>query len=100
PIRDGVLDAVGSFGGLHLYPDVPKAIAEMRRVLTPGGRVGGLTFRSHRDPLSRALEALAQRSAGVTGIDMERLSGQFAAHGFADFRAEGRLAVGYFTARG
>src|SRR5215472_3347443 len=35
---DATYDAVFDFGAIHLEPDWPKAIAEVRRVLKPGGR--------------------------------------------------------------
>ena len=39
PLADGVFDAVFSNGSLHEWSDVPGTLAEMRRVLKPGGRL-------------------------------------------------------------
>ncbi len=39
PFDDGVFDAVYHFGGLNLFPDIPKGISEMDRVVKAGGRV-------------------------------------------------------------
>lgn len=39
PFHDGTFDAVTSMGVLHHTPDTPGAIAEVRRVLKPGGRL-------------------------------------------------------------
>lgn len=39
PFEDCVFDAAYHFGGLNIYPDVAKGIAEMDRVVKPGGRV-------------------------------------------------------------
>ena len=39
PFPDGFFDAVFHFGGINLFSDVPRAIAEMARVARPGGRV-------------------------------------------------------------
>lgn len=39
PFEDRVFDAAYHFGGLNIYPDVAKGIAEMDRVVKPGGRV-------------------------------------------------------------
>lgn len=39
PVPDGWADVVISNGVLNLTPDKPKALAEMRRVLGPGGRL-------------------------------------------------------------
>lgn len=40
PFRDGLFDAALHFGGLNEFPDRRAAIAEMARVVRPGGRVG------------------------------------------------------------
>ncbi len=39
PFRDGSFDAVVSTEAFHWFPDQAAALAEMRRVLAPGGRV-------------------------------------------------------------
>ena len=39
PFADGFFDAVFHFGGLNQFGDIPKAIAELTRVVGPGGRV-------------------------------------------------------------
>ena len=44
PFKDGWFDAVYSHLVLHLIDDLPAALAEMRRVLAPGGRVVIGTF--------------------------------------------------------
>lgn len=38
PFEDGAFDAVYSFGVIHHTPDAEKAVAEIRRVLRPGGQ--------------------------------------------------------------
>jgi SAM-dependent methyltransferase len=38
-LEDGSFDLVGSQFGVMLFPDMPKGIAEMARVVRPGGRV-------------------------------------------------------------
>jgi SAM-dependent methyltransferase len=44
PFKDGWFDAVHTHLVLHLVGDVPAAVAEMARVLQPGGRVAVGTF--------------------------------------------------------
>lgn len=39
PFADGFFDAAFHFGGLNLFPDIAAALAEMARVVKPGGRV-------------------------------------------------------------
>ena len=39
PFDDGAFDAAYHFGGINLFPDVGAALAEMARVVKPGGRV-------------------------------------------------------------
>src|SRR5687768_4035936 len=39
PFKAGAFDAAYHFGGLNLFPDIRQGIAEMARVVKPGGRV-------------------------------------------------------------
>jgi ubiquinone/menaquinone biosynthesis C-methylase UbiE len=39
PFDEHVFDAAYHFGGLNLFPDIKKGIAEMNRVVKPGGKV-------------------------------------------------------------
>lgn len=39
PFCDDVFDAAYHFGGINLFPDIAKGIAEMNRVVRPGGAV-------------------------------------------------------------
>jgi ubiquinone/menaquinone biosynthesis C-methylase UbiE len=39
PFGDGTFDAVGCFLALHLVPEPFRALAELIRVLAPGGRI-------------------------------------------------------------
>lgn len=41
---DDTFDGVACCWVIHLFPDVAAALAEMRRVLRPGGRVAGSTL--------------------------------------------------------
>jgi SAM-dependent methyltransferase len=96
PLADASVDAISACGGLHLYPDVPRAIAEMRRVLRPGGVVAGLTFR--RAPRARALSTTAEL-VGVRAFDFDELGETFRREGFGSYRWQGRRLVGWFSAR-
>jgi len=39
PFQDNQFDAAYHFGGINLFPDIGKGIAEMDRVVKPGGRI-------------------------------------------------------------
>jgi SAM-dependent methyltransferase len=47
PFADGTFDCVCSMGVLHHTPDTPRAVAEIYRVLKPGGRLIVMFY--HRD---------------------------------------------------
>ena len=44
PLADASLDAVVTIGCLHHIPDIGRAIAEIRRVLKPGGVLKGMVY--------------------------------------------------------
>jgi demethylmenaquinone methyltransferase / 2-methoxy-6-polyprenyl-1,4-benzoquinol methylase len=55
PFRDAVFDAITVGYGLRNVADPRQALAEMRRVLAPGGRVVVLDFGKPDNPIARAL---------------------------------------------
>ncbi len=63
PFDDGAFDLVFCQMGLQFFPDRPRAVAEMHRVLAPGGRAVLTTWRGlDRHPFSAALaHAVRQR---------------------------------------
>jgi SAM-dependent methyltransferase len=94
PFADATFDAVSACGGLHLYPDVPRALAETFRVLRPGGRVAGLTIRTLPGPFA----PLVARAMGVRAFDFDALARDFERAGFARYCWEGGRLLGYFRA--
>jgi SAM-dependent methyltransferase len=65
PFRDGSFDAVCCFAALYLIEEPMRALAEIVRVLAPGGRVAILTS-CHRGPLpAGATNAVVRRLSGV-----------------------------------
>lgn len=80
PFRAGAFDAVTSSFGLRNVADVPAALAEMRRVTRPGGRLVICEFGHLR---SRWLDALYARALAVTLPAVARtLSRAPAAYGY------------------
>ncbi|MGP3690147.1 class I SAM-dependent methyltransferase [Streptomyces sp. IBSNAI002] len=64
---DASADVVISVNNLQLWPDVTTALAELHRVLRPGGR---MVLAAHEKWLPTGLPALAQtvRAAGFTSV--------------------------------
>lgn len=60
---DAVFDVVYSFGVLHHIPDVAKAVAEIHRVLKPGGAL--LIMLYNRSSINYAVEIMFLRKLGV-----------------------------------
>ncbi len=79
PLREGSIDAVTLHSVLYLLPDQPRALAEVRRVLRPGGRAvllepqaGGRNTalalaRALRTPLWAAVASLWRTMSGLYG---------------------------------
>ena len=55
PIMNASVDAVTTGYGLRNVPDLPRAIAEIHRVLKPGGWIGSLDFDRPETPWIRAI---------------------------------------------
>ena len=65
PFADGAFDVVASALVIHFIPDRQKAFAEMKRVLAPGGLVGGYTWK--REGM-REFAAYAPMMDGIAAI--------------------------------
>ena len=68
PFEPGSFDAVVAANVLHLVPDLPGALAAIRRVLRPGGRLVVPTYCHDQTPFSWALS----RVLAVTGFPAHR----------------------------
>lgn len=62
PIADGSLDIAITSYALHHMPDAPRAIAEMARVLRPGGRLGIIDIFASEDPNVAELNLRIERA--------------------------------------
>jgi ubiquinone/menaquinone biosynthesis C-methylase UbiE len=69
PFPDAAFDLVLCQQGLQFFPDRPRALREMRRVLAPGGRVVLSVSRGlERQPVYAALNAAIERRLGVPAM--------------------------------
>jgi SAM-dependent methyltransferase len=81
PFEDGSFDAVTCHGALYLVDDAEAVIAEMARVLAPGGRVAILTS-CHRGPLPVRLGAsVIAAPSGLRVFDRDEIPDALRAHG-------------------
>jgi ubiquinone/menaquinone biosynthesis C-methylase UbiE len=65
PLRTGAFDGATGHSFLYLLPDPSAALAELRRVVRPGGRVAFLEPRDGPLPLRRALEGGVRAAASM-----------------------------------
>ena len=73
PVAEGTSDVVTCQQGLQFFPDRPAAVAEMRRVLRPGGRIGiAIWTEIDRAPPFRALGDAIEAVAGAELADRYR----------------------------
>ena len=65
-VEDGAFDAVVSRLGIMYFPDKARALAEQRRVLRPGGRVGAIVFaEADRNGFFSVPIAIVRKRAGL-----------------------------------
>ena len=63
PVASATFDAVVSTESFHWYPDQPRALAELARVLVPGGRA----YLALVNPPTRVLTAVTTRWSRIAG---------------------------------
>ena len=67
PLRDGIVDAICTTNTIYFWPDLPKALAELLRLLAPYGRL----------------------AVGFTGAEKMRRFESITSHGFRKFEPPG-----------
>jgi ubiquinone/menaquinone biosynthesis C-methylase UbiE len=70
PLDDASVDGVASINGLHVLPDHARAVAEMARVVRPGGIACIVSITATRGLRNRAMRRIA-RAAHVLPRDVE-----------------------------
>jgi ubiquinone/menaquinone biosynthesis C-methylase UbiE len=86
PFRDASFDAVCCFAALNLFAEPFKALDQMTRVLTPGGRIAIFTScRSRTAPLATVESALTRRS-GLRMFGQDEIVDALRERGFGDVR--------------
>ena len=96
PFAHASLAGAHAGAALHLWPDPDAAIAEVARVLRPGGVFVASTF-VHRDAL-RPLTSTFQAIASARVFEQAELAGMCRAHGLLHFTPERRGALVMFSA--
>jgi SAM-dependent methyltransferase len=95
PFADATFDVVTARHMLYHVPDVPAALGECRRVLTPGGRFLAVT--NHRENMAALWEVIDQASANCPAL--AALGASRAALGFSDHNAESLVSAAFGNAR-
>ena len=79
PFQTHSFDVVNCCGALHLFPDVPRVLAECYSVLAPGGRFTAAVIRAEDSASGRRKAGLRRRILGVhsfTRVDLEKMLDQ------------------------
>jgi ubiquinone/menaquinone biosynthesis C-methylase UbiE len=76
PFEDAAFDLCLSYNGLHCFPDPEQAVAEMVRVLSPGGQLRGTAIVNGAGRVSAACISIFQRANQFASVgkaeDVER----------------------------
>lgn len=98
PFQTSSLAGAHAGAAFHVWPDPSGAVAEVARVLRPGGAFVASTF-AHTAGVRRALESAFAAAAQIRIFEAAELRGMLAAHGLHDFRSERRGSLILFWAR-
>ncbi|MDL4773380.1 class I SAM-dependent methyltransferase [Actinomadura xylanilytica] len=100
PFPDATFDLCVTYNGLHCLPDPPAAVAEMARVLRPGGTLRGSTVTRGSSRRHDALIAVMRRlnMFGPSGTPAD-LAAWLTGAGLTDVRVTLSGAIADFTAR-
>jgi ubiquinone/menaquinone biosynthesis C-methylase UbiE len=83
PFADGSFDAACCFAALHLFADPHAALADMTRVLAPGGRIAIMTS-IRRQVTLPPLKPLIERASGMRVFEHDEIVNHLQDLGFTD----------------
>ncbi len=83
PFTTGSLDWVNCCGALHLFPDVPRVLGEIHRVLRPGGGFSVAAARRSSSIAAARAAVVHRRLTGINSFTSDELASQLARAGFA-----------------
>jgi len=82
PFEDGVFHAVNCCGALHLFPDVERALTEVRRVLRPGGVFTSAVLGTPAGTVARKISVLPFGRLGLRSFRPEEFRAMLLHAGF------------------
>lgn len=102
PFAAASFDVVNCCGALHLFPDVPRVLGEVYRVLAGGGRFTTAVVRAGDRPRDRRAVRLRRRLLGIHSFspaDLDRQLGQAGFGGFQVLHEHGLWMIAAATKR-
>jgi SAM-dependent methyltransferase len=84
PFRDASFDAVCCFAALNLFAEPFKALDQMTRVLTPGGRIAIFTSCRSRSPALGAIESRLTARSGLRMFGQDEVVTALRERGFGE----------------
>jgi SAM-dependent methyltransferase len=85
PFSDAGFDAVCCFAALHLFDEPLEALAEMARVLAPGGRIAIMTS-IRRSVAPAPLKPVVERASGMRVFEPDEIVAALQSAGFGEVR--------------
>jgi SAM-dependent methyltransferase len=100
PLTDGEFDLVVTYTGLHCFPDPAAAIAELARVLRPGGELRGTSVvRGAGLRFDAAVRLMQLGAVFGPGVTMSELEESLTAAGLVEVSVSRGGALAFFSGR-